>query len=426
MTGQPAPTDAMQQTSMTQRDLTLDYMKGAGCMLMVLSHSIVQSAHRNWLFAIVAVAMFLGWLAPVLFFSVSGVVNALQAKRRPLGYFITFGLLFAVLGLTYNGIWRTSIFQHSDIPQIIAWTIIVTVLVEQWSTRATVGYLTVAGVLAVLHFGVAPLLPDFPGRAFLLVPLGHDGVFPPIPWLILPMLGNVAYRASDQAIRRTATVLLACTLVLLVVTLTNLGGITTALHLDLRWFWMKKFSMPFGYFLLMLTALFLAFAAFRQWGHRIRESSIFVYVGRNSFPFLYLHLMYIRAFQYFQLQYDPAYLQTHFTWCGFPLIVWPAVLGLTIGSVMLLDRLNKALKLVEVFSHPAPWIAYAALLAVALFAWPGSETVVAGQTRVTPTVLMYALGLLFAYEFRGLAAMVKRWFTPDHSSVPVAVPATGT
>ena len=88
---------------MAQRDATLDYIKGIGCIFMVLSHAIVTAP--GWWYQLQCTGFFLGRMAPVIFFSVTGIVNTITARRYPLRYFLIFGTLFGLYGLTYHALW---------------------------------------------------------------------------------------------------------------------------------------------------------------------------------------------------------------------------------------------------------------------------------------------------------------------------------
>ncbi|HOF89212.1 MAG TPA: hypothetical protein PLZ36_14080 [Armatimonadota bacterium] len=364
---------------MNQRDHSLDFLKGIGCMLMVFSHSYVVG-HTLPLFLLAAAGAFLGRLAPILFFSVSGVVNALQAKRRPLRYFAVFAGLFALLGLIYNAYWRPDFGTgiESDIPQIVAMTILATVIVEKTFRNPTLGYALVAGVLAVLHFVVGPFVPAFPGRQFLFVPLDGPGVFPLTPWLIFPMLGNIAYRLEDTTIRRIASGLAGILVAALV------GSYFLLPRAVYGPFWTDKYAMTLGYFALSVTLLYVIYAFMRGAGARLIHPLV-TYIGRNSFPFMFIHLIWIRLFKYLDVTN--------------PLMVWPAVLVLTVPTVMLFDRLQKG-RVEKLFLSPIAWVIYAVALAVQLIYIRDFS------------LLLYLLGLVFAYEYRPLAQALKAFFTP--------------
>lgn len=348
---------------------------------MVFSHALVH-ANGAVLFPLAAVVAFIARFAPVLFFSVSGVVNSLQAQRHPLRYFATFAALFAVLGLSYNTLWRPDLLHNleSDIPQFAGMTILCTVLVAKaFSKRAVFGYTLVAVVLALVHFLLVPLLPPFPGRQFLTIP----GVFPLVPWLIFPFLGNIAYRLPDHLVRRIALSLLVLT-----------GSALLASYGYAHTFgpvWTDKFNMPLGYFLLCVTVQFGMFALLRRW-QALCTNSWVLYVGRNSFAFLFCHLIWRGLFIDWQIFH--------------PLLVWPALLILAVTSVKVLDTLNTRY-FARIFALPAPWVTLALLMVLQSVALPGQP------------YLMTLCGLIFAFNYRGLSQAVKS-FTEKPRPVPAA------
>jgi len=386
---------------MAQRDQTLDFIKGFGCLLMVFSHSRVLSP-TTATFLAAWCGLFFGGFAPVFFYSVSGIVNALQARRYPLRYFAIFAALFALYGLTYNTLWRPDILHNlaSDIPQFAAFMILTTVIIEKVSSRAIVGYGVAIFVILGLHYGLEPYLPPFPGRQFLFIP----GVFPIIPWLIFPYLGNVAYRLSDRAVKIIALLLTTTTAGTLVVAL----GI---LHYSGSWFeknWHAKYSMPFGYLLIALSLQFLLFTAVRMWPVRFTHP-IVEYVGRNSFPFLFLHIFWIRLFMALHV-YHPA-------------IVWPSVLVLTLLAMYVVDSLNSKY-LARLFTSPYAWggLLVVLLANVAMLNDHAYALVMSGLTLLFGTIrtfpahlnvyLMSIIGVLFAYNYHALARIIKGLVMP--------------
>ncbi|MEW5940974.1 MAG: hypothetical protein AB1750_15005, partial [Chloroflexota bacterium] len=72
----------------SQRSLTLDVLKGIGCVMMVIPHLGLTvhnyARYRIW-----------GILAPVLFYAVSGVTASIQEKKYTArSFFLTYLFLF--------------------------------------------------------------------------------------------------------------------------------------------------------------------------------------------------------------------------------------------------------------------------------------------------------------------------------------------
>lgn len=365
------------------RDVSLDVMKGVGCLCMGISHASVDAP--GMLFPVVYAVTFLARFSPMLFFSVSGVVNALQARRYPMRYFMLFSALFALYGLTYNAMWRGEVWQGiaaefsngrhmlaGDIPQYLAMVIVITVLVEKLWARPWIGYLMMAAIGAAMHFALNSRIPDFPFRQWFLAT--DPKVFPLFPWLVFPMLGNIAYRLTDTAVYRvTAWMALVCCVVF---------GVQAVQKQPVIYLWTDKFSMPIGYFLLSVWVQFGVFSVMRRWGKRLVHPTV-LYVGRHSFPYLYIHILWIRLFETMHLRH--------------PLLVWPLVIVLSVICVRLGERLNT--RYAEAwFGHATGWwlLGAAVVTGVAVSNWT--------------SLLLVVTGLVFSYNYRQLAVLLKaRW-----------------
>ncbi len=356
---------------------------------MGISHASVDAP--GVLFPLAFVLTFVARFSPMLFFSVSGVVNALQARRYPFRYFAAFAALFAFYGLTYNALWRGDVWHgllteftgghHTlagDIPQYLAMVIVITVAVEKLWTRAWIGYLIVAAGSAAVHFLLNARIPDFPFRQWFLVT--DPKVFPLFPWLVFPMLGNLAYRLSDTAVYRVTQAMgLLCVLVF---------TLHVSQNLDLMYLWTEKYSMPVGYFLLSVFVQCSIFSIMRRWGSRLVNPTV-LYVGRHSFPYLYLHILWIRLFEALHIRYA--------------LVVWPAVIILAVLSVRAGEYLNQRF-LDALFAKPAGWYALGVLTLLGIF-----------LSAHTPGLLIIT-GVIFSYNYRQLAVQLKtHWKHLRHS-----------
>src|SRR4051812_23500621 len=100
---------------MKSYDYSLDAIKGFSCILMIIAHTPIDyiGGERS--------IQILGGLAPVLFFAVSGITTTFQSQRKNFTSLLLFYLLFSILGLSYNAIWRPNLWGNlaSDVPQII-------------------------------------------------------------------------------------------------------------------------------------------------------------------------------------------------------------------------------------------------------------------------------------------------------------------
>ncbi len=391
---------------MAQRDATLDYIKGIGCIFMVLSHAIVTAP--GWWYQLQCTGFFLGRMAPVIFFSVTGIVNTITARRYPLRYFLIFGTLFGLYGLTYHALWDLQTLQRPefDIPELTGVTIIATVLVTRYAKKPLWGYVAVVAAVLGLHYGLVHFVyhghvPDvtadvypklFPFSNFLVVP----AVFAPIPWLVFAFVGNIFYQLADRVIYRITGVVVTVTLVSLAASLATTGGVLTP-------FWTDKWSMPVGFLLVSLSAQCLLFAVLR-WGKERMTHPAIIYIGINSFPFLFLHIMWLQMFY--------SLGQHHIA------LLWSGTLTLTLGSMVVFDRLN-ATWLQPRLQSAAAWGVVLALLAVGL-ALPCFPAVPA----LLQTHVIRIAGLIFAYNYKSLAAVVKRYTVPKTvPAVPIPTPS---
>jgi fucose 4-O-acetylase-like acetyltransferase len=400
---------------MAQRDTTLDFIKGIGCICMVLSHAIVTAS--GWWAPVAFIGMYLGRMAPVIFFSVSGIVNTIQAKRYPVPYFLVFGALFGLFGLTYNALWEPHTLRHLefDIPQLTGTTIIVTVLVTRWAKQPLWSYVALVAGLLAAHYGVVYFVhhgtvPDvtaaggyatlFPGSNFLIVP----AVFAPIPWLVFSQVGNIFYTISDRAVYWITAIIVGVTLVAMCVAAwLTFGSPAPWLLLTQQVpFWTTKWSMPVGFLLISLSAQTLVFAVLRWGKERMTHPSI-TYIGRNSFPFLFLHIMYLQLFYAFG---------RHELW-----LLWPGTLALTLITMVQLDRANEAWVKPRL-QTVASWGVLLVLLAIGLVL-----PLITGVPALLQTHVIRVIGLVFAYNYKSLAAVVKGLTVPK---VPAAMPAAAT
>lgn len=273
-----------------ERDLSLDYLKGIGCAMMLLAHSAVQQSAGLVILAL----FFFGHLAPVLFFAVTGVTAQFQARRHSLSHALAyFGALF-LFGLSYSGMFSASPLSDFkfEILQIIALgALAVVLLARALPQAAALLWLAVGLGLFALKLLLDLLAPEIDG-AGLLMPAAHHVPwhllktgeslvltgFPLLPWLAFFFIGCAAYRLSSRT-------LFGLTLAALL----GLGIVAgLGLEVDLR----NKWDMSATYFLQALVLLFAAFLFARRYLSRpVRGLGVLLDWGRNSLLFLYVHLL---------------------------------------------------------------------------------------------------------------------------------------
>ena len=263
------------------RDLSLDVLKGLGCILMVMAHVPA----KIWTYQGLT---FLGGFAPVPFYSVVGVTACFQAQKyKPrsviLNYLFLFLLGFALNGFNSPDFMRPPVI-HFDIIQIIAIGSLAVYLLEYYFKPPVWIYLMLGIISFLVKLALDVVLPaqNYPLLAGLL--LTYSGTFPIFPWLFLFLLGVFAYRISVQW-DLGWTVITAGIYMLLAL---------TGFALDYR----NKFDMSVGYFLLSCILLFGLFLLARKfkWFQWQSPFNPFIFFGQNSLLFLFVHFSVIGVF----------------------------------------------------------------------------------------------------------------------------------
>jgi uncharacterized membrane protein len=182
-----------------QVSLELDVLRGFAAVLMIVNHAGLQwLSARDAQSSLSGALVFLGSLAPVVFFFVTGFGTALSAAARsrpaPLApIFLRSGLLVVAdqfFAWTHGTAWGLDFFSF------IALTVLVVGLLSRLE-RPVLASAALAGALLVLRYVVGPALTrslDLP--PFLDWVVGVRGVehvsYPLSPWLVYPLLGLVA------------------------------------------------------------------------------------------------------------------------------------------------------------------------------------------------------------------------------------------
>jgi fucose 4-O-acetylase-like acetyltransferase len=268
------------------RDLSLDVLKGLGCLLMIMAHLQIQTGFYKQL-------TFLGGFAPVPFYAVVGVTTLFQTQKyKPRSVLLNFLFLF-LIGFALNGFNSPDFLRppviHLDIISIIAVGAIAVYLVEYYFKPSAWIYLVLGVLCFLIKLALDVLLPvkDYPLLAGLILP--YSGTFPVIPWLFLFFLGVYVYRAGWKW-----NLFWMIFAMVVFVSLALIG-----FNLDYR----SKFDMSLGYFLLSCVFLFALFLVFSK--IKIFESpsalNPIVFFGQNSLLFLFVHFCFISLFE-LQLQ----------------------------------------------------------------------------------------------------------------------------
>ncbi len=357
------------------RDVSLDILKGIGCLLMILAHSKVLVPDAKFM-------VYVGGFAPIFFFSVSGIAGYFQSgKYAPLKIFFLYALLL-FLGFSYNGVTHPHFLADVDfdILQMIAFGTLVSYFVERYLKLKLWTY----GLLVISPFAVKVMILDWLqpnnapwGNGILLPP----GLFAIFPWLFLFFGGVLAYKVEN-------TVNLLAALFL------------SVLYLILNYFEypldpQNKWNMSLGYFLLCNIILFIMFYIVRQFPYFQIEmgKGLLLYWGRNSLLLLFVHIAVIEVINNFK--------RVHYVrlMLDYPLMVWVMLLILTTLAMWLLNKALKYDVLFGFFSSVYVWV----FLAVSIFlaAWYV-------ENEWTLFAFHLSVGILTGLYFPVLTANFKR------------------
>jgi len=363
----------------SQRSIALDVLKGIGCAMMVIPHTGLNihgyERFRIW-----------GILAPTLFYAVSAITASFQAQKYPpRSFFATYAFLF-LLGFSFNRLTDPGFLNEIefDILQFIAVGSSVIYLLERYLRPSPSVYL----VLGFASAAAKPLIQSalngaaFPG-ANLIVP---PGIFPIFPWMFLFFLGLFCWRAAN---RFNLGLGLAFTLAL--------TGLWLSGHpLDIQ----NKEDMSLSVFLLCCSMLFLSFYLARALPNLFNNErllALFVFFGRNSLLYLYVHFPIILLLKFFRVVHRFEFIYTH------PYLMWVIALALTCLVMFALLPLGRAKWPGRLFDSIPAWIVMVALVFGAPFVIRNVNLVLLAEVL---------LGLVIALFFPRLSAALKQKTVP--------------
>lgn len=361
-------------TSEKSRDLALDLLKGAGCVLMIVAHSSlnIQGYDRF---------KFWGGLAPVLFFAVTGVTASFQAAQyRPRAVILSYAFLL-LLGFSFNRITDPGFLAEIqfDIIQLSAAGACAVYLIEYYFHPRPWLYLLLGFLSFGAKFGLQYLLNGHIvyGISGILV---APGIFPVFPWLFLFCLGLFAQRVAKQF-----NLLLALGFGGALAVLSRLAG---PLDFETKW------DMSLQYFLacniLLFGGFFLARVIPARWLHAINP---LVFFGQHSLLFLYVHFPLVLYFKSIKLHRQVDVIFQH------PWLFWVLAINVTAIIMLVLIRIAKVKPLSKPFDQLPTWLVLTALVFLVGFFVPNEELVY---------WLEIGLGLLFAMFYPSLTALLKR------------------
>lgn len=359
------------------RDRSLDLLKGAACVLMLLAHT------HLWIDLPSKVLTFIGSFAPILFFAVSGITANFQARKYPvLGVLITYSMIF-LLGLSFAAMvvgdfWKAF---EMDILQIIAVGVLVLYLVQRYLKPGPWFHLGAAAGVFALKLVTDAIPRDLWWMGYLDAVVLEPGNFVIIPWLFPFFLGMFCYLAPN---RHNLWLIGAAVLAL---------GVTWALGvplaIDNRW------DMSIGYFLFSVLFSAAAFYIARSLPQELmaRVFPWLLWLGKVSLLFLYVHMGVIWVVQ----NYAPDIWGTY--------LVWPTVAAASLVLMWILPAVFGILRVPSLMSHFPAWIGLLGLVLVAPLVLPAGAPLVLTEL---------VLGVVFALYYASMTQTLKgiAWRSP--------------
>lgn len=267
------------------RDISVDMIKGFGCLLMVIAHLPAFQLSIPY-----SLATQLAGPGTVFFFGTAGITAAMQAQRYPIQSLLPyFGALF-FLGSSWNILVHGNLtsFRYVEIFQIITLGSALMCWLERKGPCSQWILLSLTVLFGGLKFVVEIIAPEFDGFGWLFVandyiPYYEDGSdgkrtfpgFPLFPWLSIFPLGLFCYRASKQLNMIGAALMLS-----VVCISTYVFGANP----------IEKWDTSIPYLAHCYLYLFLAFWVFD--GGRTRTNALgeaFAFTGKHSLVFFFFH-----------------------------------------------------------------------------------------------------------------------------------------
>ncbi len=356
---------------MKKRDYSLDLIKGAACILMLIAHSKINPTNKL-LFIMLQISGF----APILFFAVSGVTATFQVAKKKISNIIIFYILLGILGLSYNIIWKpqTNIFEKIDcnVLQIIAIGAITISLFEYYLKPQKIYYLLFTGIAFITHYLFKNILQiqDFFLNNFLFVGDAAGKTFPIFPWISIFFIGVLVYYSQNY------WNIISSGLIFLIMTTIILLEPSNIILVNDKW------SVSTVYFLRYSSLLCLCFYISRKYIKYLSETNLIIWLGKNSLLFLYVHFIPVK-FLFPPLKIDNAY------------IVWLSSFLISIFIMQSVEYLNKFIA--DYFNEFYTWII---LLNLVIF------TPILFHNLVVVQYLELGAGILFASNYQVLPRLL--------------------
>lgn len=372
--------------SSTQRDQSLDILKGFSCLAMVI-------AHLPFIFFTPStdlglVNYFSTMIPPTLFFAVAGVTAAIQISRYTLSSLLWYFFAMFLLGFSWNITIHGDIsaYYWPEIFQIIAIGSMLICVLERNGTLAQWKLLLITGAILCAKPLLDILAPDFDGWNYLLCDhnyqpeigreKGEQGIlpgFPLLPWTAFFVLGVWCYRAARLQKLLLAIVMTALTIV------SALGGHDPV----------EKWDSSISYITACCTLISITFWLLHG-GMTVsgRVTAIMHNIGSNTFLFFFVHPAGIIAGAIAFMLASYAY---------------PAWLLAIVLSVFLYNRALR-LKPSKRFESLTSWYVVVALLLLLPL------TTIIIEHEIMPVItrlIAIIIGIICAVNFSSLAKLIK-------------------
>ena len=368
-----------------QRDYSLDYLRGLGCICMVVGHFRVLDKQDLLASNIQLVASM-----STLFFFIPAAINArLQVERHDWRILLKSYLMLALAGFSFNGVLHGNFYEFFtfELFQIIAVGAIAVVLFEHFIKSKNLHYLLIAIVLYGIKISVEWLWPDFHGWGILSVhpdyvphaqlAIGEKAVYPGFPvlmWLFLFFWGGYVYTLS-----KNANLIIALSLSALAVVAHNFD-------LGIDFDWTNKWQMTPGYLIYAMILFCVSVKLVSLFPQRPNKLFNFlIFAGQNSLIFFFIHGvgLFVAA--------NTAQWGQYVAWgSGFVVSYW-----CLIGVVKL--------KPINIFRRLTPWL----LLVILVLALP-LLIYIDESLKIWVIVAEGILGLIFCKHFSFFSRSLKQ------------------
>jgi hypothetical protein len=336
-------------------------LAGFACLLYVFGHGPVPGFETVKL---------IGGLGAVLLFAASGWVGDWASRRYPLGRLATFAGLFALLGISFNlALYPTRTVWSCDILQSLAMTGLIVACGRRIAAGRPWMNVMLAVVPLAVQFLLGPLLPEFPGRQYLVAGKAVDlSPFPLCPWLTFAAIGAWS---RHESMRMTLIFAVGFSFATALTWGTDSGSSGPS-----------KVPMNLSYALLGCSSVMASVVLARLVASREPAARVLGWLGRNWLIFFYLQFALVAVLARTSLRSPGA--------------VWLLMAAGTLTSTWLVSVVASPIS--GWFNRWMPWVALLGVVC-AVAAWPGlPENLVREVASIA--------GMIFAAQVAAMTSLV--------------------